>query len=218
MQVSFAQKETKAGWTVGAGVEHMLAPQWTARGELRYVDLGKSGTVCAPGIASCDSFHSRPTSSNTLTMGLVSLNYKFGGSRAADWSHTRAYAPPFAPIWTGAYLGVQGGAAQHDAYFNDRDFFFSSGPGLFERNKVGGAAGGLLGYNWQQGSFVHGIEGDWNWIGAKTVRNFVVNFGNESASSSFDVDWLATLRGRGPRIRFHARLRHRRRGLWPREG
>ena len=87
------------------------------------VDLGKSGTACAPGIASCDSFESRPTSSNTLTMGLVGLNYKFGGSRAADWSHTRAYAPPSVPIWTGLYLGVQGGTAHHDAYFNDRELF-----------------------------------------------------------------------------------------------
>ena len=108
-------------------------------------------------------------------MGLVGLNYKFGGSRAADWSHTRAYAPPSVPIWTGLYLGVQGGAAHHDAYFNDRDFFFSSELGLFERNKVGGAAGGLLGYNWQQGSFVYGLEGDWSWIGARTTQLLLVS-------------------------------------------
>jgi outer membrane immunogenic protein len=197
VQVSFAQKETKAGWTVGAGVEHMLAPQWTARGEFRYADLGKSGTVCTPGIESCDSFSVRPTSSNTLTMGLVGLNYKFGASRAADWSHARAYAPPLAPIWTGVYLGVHGGGAHHDAYFNDSDGFFFSQPRLFERKKVGGAAGGLLGYNWQQGSFVYGVEGDWSWIGARTSEFLPeINGGGANFSSSFDVNWLVTVRGR----------------------
>src|SRR5581483_8969146 len=30
-----------AGWTVGAGVEAILAPQWTGKVEYLYVDLGK---------------------------------------------------------------------------------------------------------------------------------------------------------------------------------
>jgi outer membrane immunogenic protein len=35
-----SKDETKAGWTVGAGVEFAFAPQWTAKIEYLYVDLG----------------------------------------------------------------------------------------------------------------------------------------------------------------------------------
>jgi outer membrane immunogenic protein len=36
----FSKDETNAGWTVGAGVEFAFAPQWTAKVEYLYVDLG----------------------------------------------------------------------------------------------------------------------------------------------------------------------------------
>ncbi len=32
--------ETRTGWTVGGGVEHMLTPRWLIRAEALYVDLG----------------------------------------------------------------------------------------------------------------------------------------------------------------------------------
>jgi outer membrane immunogenic protein len=38
------------------------------------------------------------------------------------------------------------------------------------------------------------VEGDWNWIGAKTSRS--IDFFGDQISASFDVNWLATLRGR----------------------
>jgi len=190
--VALTKDGTKAGWTIGAGVEHMFAPQWTARAEFRYVDLGKTSAACTPGADACGE---PPfTFSNSLWMGLVGVNYKFGG-HAADWP--RAHVAPPAASWAGAYLGVQGGIARHDAYFNDRDTFVFNN-GLDEQKKTGGAAGGLVGYNWQQGSFVYGLEGDWNWIGAKasqfgssTPNGVIVNF-----STSYDVNWLATFRGR----------------------
>jgi|KBSSwiStaDraftv2_1062776.scaffolds.fasta_scaffold71450_3 outer membrane immunogenic protein len=34
--------DTLTGWTVGAGVEHMFAPNWTGRLEYRYTDLGET--------------------------------------------------------------------------------------------------------------------------------------------------------------------------------
>jgi outer membrane immunogenic protein len=84
---SFTQNETKAGWTVGAGVEHMFAPNWTARAEWRFVDLGKNGVPCKPGTQSCEA----PSGefSNTLMLGLIGVNYKFGSSHAAHGSIAR---------------------------------------------------------------------------------------------------------------------------------
>jgi outer membrane immunogenic protein len=40
---------TRFGWTVGAGVEWMFAPNWIARGEYRYSDYGSFNTVFFPG-------------------------------------------------------------------------------------------------------------------------------------------------------------------------
>jgi outer membrane immunogenic protein len=34
------QSETRTGWTVGGGLEWMIAPQWSVRGEYLYYDLG----------------------------------------------------------------------------------------------------------------------------------------------------------------------------------
>jgi outer membrane immunogenic protein len=161
---SITQNEMKAGWTVGAGVEHMFAPNWTARAEWRYVDFGKTGVACT---GSCGESPSGEFS-NALMLGLIGVNYKFGGSHAPHWSTARTHAPLSVPIWAGGYLGIQGGIARHDAFFNDSDAFFGSNTSLYERKKTGGTAGGLLGYNWQQSGFIYGVEGDWNWIGAKT--------------------------------------------------
>jgi outer membrane immunogenic protein len=192
---SFTQNRTKAGWTVGAGIEHMFAPNWTARAEWRYIDFGKTGVACTPGTNPCE----QPPSgefSNALMLGLIGVNYKFGGSHAPYWSAARAHAPLSVPIWAGGYLGIQGGLAHHDAFFNNTDLFFGlSTTSLHEREKTGGTVSGLLGYNWQQGSFVYGLEGDWSWIGARTSQLAARNT-LESLSTSFDVNWLATLRGR----------------------
>jgi outer membrane immunogenic protein len=102
------------------------------------------------------------------------------------------YAPVAVPTWTGPYLGIVGGVARHDASFKDLGCAFDCG--TFDGNKTGGALGALLGYNWQTGNFVYGLEGDWIWTGVKTApQNGVFDF---HANSSFDARWIATVRGR----------------------
>jgi outer membrane immunogenic protein len=193
---SFTQEQTKVGWTVGAGVEHEFAPHWTARAELRYIDLGKTSVDCTPGTGPCFGPGYRGEFSNSLWLGLVGLNYKFGGDRAADWFHAQAYAPAQVPTWMGAYLGIQGGIAQNYAAFENSDCFLTDCT-LIDRRKTNGTVGGLLGYNWQRGSFVYGVEGDWNWIHAKSSRlDPNVNSEPVSRSISFEANWLATARGR----------------------
>ncbi|MEI8150436.1 MAG: outer membrane protein [Hyphomicrobiales bacterium] len=63
-------RDTKAGWTVGGGVEAALAGNWTAKIEYLHVDLGS--TNC--GLPSC----SLPTSVNfTADEVRGGLNYRF---------------------------------------------------------------------------------------------------------------------------------------------
>jgi outer membrane immunogenic protein len=197
---SYAKDKTKAGWTLGAGVEHMFAPHWTARAEFRYTDLGKTSVACAPGIVSCITsdgfFPDHVEFRNRAAMALLGLNYKFGDGHAGGWAQARSSTSPPAPTWAGTYIGIQGGLAHHDASFADRDGFFSNNaqPSFIGRSRTGGTVGGLLGHNWQTGSFVYGVEGDWSWVGAKAEAT--TPFIGDEVSTSFDAHWLATARGR----------------------
>src|SRR4029079_6854867 len=124
------------------------------------------------------------------TVSLVALST---ASHASDLpAKASPYAAVAAPIWTGPYLGILGGVARHDASFKDLGCAFNCG--TFDGNKTGGAFGALLGYNWQSGNFIYGLEGDWIWTAVKTAPdNGIFAF---HANSSFDVNWIATVRGR----------------------
>jgi outer membrane immunogenic protein len=68
---------TKAGWTVGAGIEARLGGNWTGKIEYLYMDLGSvSGSVLNPFTAPPTTF----TFSSHITDNIVrvGLNYKFG--------------------------------------------------------------------------------------------------------------------------------------------
>jgi outer membrane immunogenic protein len=68
---------TNVGWTLGAGVEGVIAPNWTARLEYLYVDLGRVSGSLATTIGTTNlvnTFSSRITD-NILRVG---INYKFG--------------------------------------------------------------------------------------------------------------------------------------------
>ena len=62
--------DTKAGWTLGAGIEGAVAPNWTAKLEYLYVDLGSVGcSAVGCGVA---------TNANLRTnIVRVGLNYRF---------------------------------------------------------------------------------------------------------------------------------------------
>lgn len=62
---------TKTGWTVGGGVEHVIAPHWTIKAEALYADLGDSSVQGYLG--SGYTFRT----SNEAVIARVGLNYKF---------------------------------------------------------------------------------------------------------------------------------------------
>jgi outer membrane immunogenic protein len=80
---SFAQ--TKSGWTVGSGIETVLAGTWTAKLEYLYVDLGRTTDTFAfcPFVDLC--------ASQTVTKDVrdhifrAGLNYKLGGPLVARY-------------------------------------------------------------------------------------------------------------------------------------
>jgi outer membrane immunogenic protein len=116
-------------------------------------------------------------------VGVLGLAASLGTASAADLSRPAPYvtkAPPYAAPyynWTGFYIGVNGGGA-----FGTDNF-----------NTSGGLVGGQLGYNWQFGQFVYGLEGDADW---SNIRGNVNGVGCGVVGCSINNDFLSTVRGR----------------------
>lgn len=131
----------------------------------------------------------------------------FLGTVALTVLATAASADP-APIynWTGFYIGLNAGAASAATNFDVRT---NTSPTTFERRftsdperKTGYLAGGQVGYNWQTGMSVFGIEADAQWMSNKFTAD-TPPFGDpffagkgRSAQFSSNIDWLVTVRGR----------------------
>jgi len=68
---------TRSGWTVGGGVETMLAPNWSAKLEYLYVDLGSvTNAFATPAPAGFGTFTANERVTDHIIR--VGLNYKFG--------------------------------------------------------------------------------------------------------------------------------------------
>ncbi len=79
VSTSFFDKSINYGWTAGAGIEGIIAPNWTAKLEYLYVDLGHvSGTfftpIAAPGGGPVLANYNSRITDNILRVG---INYKF---------------------------------------------------------------------------------------------------------------------------------------------
>ncbi|MGI8527764.1 MAG: outer membrane protein [Pseudolabrys sp.] len=97
-----------------------------------------------------------------------------------------AQAPVYvAPVynWTGFYVGVNGGGG-----WGRSDFDGPFATGSFDLH--GGFVGPTLGYNWQSGSLVYGIEGDIDWTNLRGDAPCGVTL------CETRNHWLGTVRGR----------------------
>ena len=109
---------------------------------------------------------------------------------------------PWTPNWAGFYLGVNGGyGLSQDT--ND-SIFVTHGlisPKLSQVSPSGGSGGGQIGYNFQQGRVVYGVEADFEGSGIKddALTSYpagVSNYRHFTYKSSLDVNWFGTVRGR----------------------
>jgi outer membrane immunogenic protein len=109
------------------------------------------------------------------------------GANAADLPRRHAEMPVKAPAyvaaynWTGLYAGINGGGGFGRSNWSTLGTDF---------NTSGGMVGGTLGYNWQMGQTVFGLEGDLDWSNVK----------GSTACGGFSCEtrnnWLGTFRGR----------------------
>ncbi|HET7886104.1 MAG TPA: outer membrane beta-barrel protein [Bradyrhizobium sp.] len=206
----------RAGWTLGAGVETMIAPNLTAKLEYLYVDLGNGQVFnVAPGIP-----ESVGLTANIVRAG---ISYKFGSPAAPPPPPLYTKAPyTKAPImagspWSGWYGGVNVGYVDGaDRINTDATVlqFSTFAPiaaamaaGATSQLPIGNSefiGGGQVGYNWALSpKLLVGVEADIqdsslsNSAAVTTVvpvpfsPSFVTN-----VAASRSVDYLGTVRGR----------------------
>ncbi|MBI2716681.1 MAG: porin family protein [Rhizobiales bacterium] len=120
--------------------------------------------------------------------GLLALG--IAAASAADIPRRQAMpakAPLYTPVpvhnWTGFYVGINGGGG-----WGRSDFSAPFSSGAFDLS--GGLVGGTLGYNYQMGQVVLGLEGDIDW---SNIRGSGTCAG---LSCSVRNNWLGTVRGR----------------------
>ena len=122
------------------------------------------------------------------TVGVLALGVT--AASAADIPRRQApppaavYTPPPLYNWSGIYVGINGGGG-----WGTSDYSAPFASGSFDTS--GGLVGGTLGYNWQMGQVVVGLEGDLDW---SNMRGSSVCGGITTCETR--NDWLGTVRGR----------------------
>lgn len=193
-----SERKTKSGLTVGGGIESALVGNWTAKIEYLYVDLGSQtfAFVDAAG----------PPGFVTVTADMKdhvirgSLNYRFNGPvwRAAEMPVKAPHPAQRLTTWNGLYAGVNLGYGLG----RNPTSYFSSTVGQTETFRVspgGVLGGGQVGYNWQFGRAVTGLETDVQATAMKDsacVFSCVHAFFNLSANVDQKVPWFGTTRAR----------------------
>ena len=131
-----------------------------------------------------------------LLTALVALAAGAGASSAADLRPPRL-PPPMQAVytWTGFYLGVNVGGGWSNANSEFSTAGFPSFAGV-DNHMAGVIAGGQLGYNWQTGSWVFGVEADFQYSGMKGGISAPFPAGLCAASFDQDMPWFGTVRGR----------------------
>lgn len=79
-----ALSSTKAGWVLGAGLEHALDSEWSLRLQYLHVDLGSQSTATAgvcppPNVAICEVYTGSRKVDFALDSVTAGINYRFNG-------------------------------------------------------------------------------------------------------------------------------------------
>jgi outer membrane immunogenic protein len=133
----------------------------------------------------------------TVSLGVLGLS---APALAADLTPYIKAPAAVSPIydWSGFYVGVYGGGG-----FGNHNLNNALGPAGFANftlnyGSSGGIGGGEVGYNYQTGSVVIGLEADGFWSGIKGNNNLGSTdaFGNVSTDAT-SLRWGDSVRARG---------------------
>ena len=179
---------TLNGLLIGLGLEYGFAPNWSAKFEYDYLGFDAKNVL----VTRSNAPSSLLNVSADKHIFKVGLNYRFNGGMAPDGAAIAAapYAANAiaAPIynWTGFYVGAHaGGGVLFDAGWQLL-------AAVVDRHGSGALAGGQIGYNYQTGMLVVGVEAEGFWSGiGNTVDQFIGNTWRSTAhvknTADFDI-------------------------------
>jgi opacity protein-like surface antigen len=180
----------QTGLAAGFGAEYALWGAWSAKGEYLYVTLPTKNTHDLVRTGTFDTYNVK-SDAHIVRLG---LNYHLnGGLPATSAAFAMASAGPVAN-WTGFYIGGVAGGALQNTIMDDKDCNLScSSQNLNGSGFTGGVTGG---WNYQFGSGVVGIEGDFNWAHFK--GSFTDPQWSNPNGTIHSAEWksFSTVRGR----------------------
>ncbi len=216
----------RVGWTIGAGLEWMFAPNLSVKAEYLHYDLGSVNYALSPLVTTL----TLTGDTNVILPGAhtqfrgdvvrVGLNYFFG--RPAGESPAQAPAAFAQGFYAGLNAGygwdaspsvaLAAGPIQADidraVAGNLAGSMAASATGASSAAANGALGGGQAGYNWLIGNYVLGVEADLQGASQKGRGGFIgfapnsvagVPSGASSTAvhSEKTLDWFGTLRMRG---------------------
>jgi outer membrane immunogenic protein len=114
-------------------------------------------------------------------------------AQAADLPLKAPVPAPLPADWTGFYIGAHAGAAWQFAQNNQDPYNDKTAPAT--TTNTGFIGGGQIGYNFQRGNFVYGLEADISGLSGKGTGT-INDFTGSTYSASNQVRWLSTVRAR----------------------
>ena len=123
------------------------------------------------------------------TVALIAFAAPAAAADLAARPYVKAPPAPIAVIydWSGFYIGVNGGWGSSQKCWDFVDPVFGGAEGCHDA--TGGTVGGQIGYRWQAGTWVFGLEAQGNWADFKgsNVSLFAPGFRNESRVDAFGL-------------------------------
>jgi outer membrane immunogenic protein len=130
-----------------------------------------------------------------LGVGALALAGMSLPSAAADLRRAPPPAPVMAPVafynWSGFYIGGHVGGLWGDKDWTDLTFGVPFAEG--SQDVSGFLAGGQIGFNWQAGNWVFGLEADASWTNADGDHACVFTVG---FTCQTEINWFGTATGR----------------------
>jgi outer membrane immunogenic protein len=132
------------------------------------------------------------------TVALIAFAAPAAAADLAARPYVKAPPAPVAVVydWTGFYIGANGGWGSSRKCWDFIDPVFGGPEGCHDA--TGGTAGGQIGYRWQTGTWVIGLEAQGNWADFKgsNLSQIDPDFRNQSRIDAFglftgQVGWAA---------------------------
>src|ERR1700712_2553860 len=102
-------------------------------------------------------------------VGVMTMGLSVPASAADLAARPYTKAPPMIAAvydWSGFYIGANGGWGSSHNSWDANSPLFATGP-EGSHDASGGTVGGQVGYRWQAGTFVFGLEAQGNWADFK---------------------------------------------------